>query len=448
MQVSVESTSALERRMTVGVPAERIEAEVTKRLQRTARQAKVPGFRPGKVPMKIIRQRYEADARQDVLGDVIQSSFYEAVIAEKLNPAGQPAIEPKVFEKDKDLEYVATFEVYPEFEVSGLENIKIERLQAEVADSDIDNMLDILRKQNTRYVAVDRAAARDDQLNIDFVGRIDGVEFAGGSAQGVAIVLGSGNMIPGFEEALEGAVAGEERVINPSFPENYQNEELAGKEAEFTVKINAVEEPTLPELDDEFFTLFGMTEGGLEGFREEVRKNMQRELKQALTNKLKVQVMDGLLAQNAIEVPKALVDSENYRLRVQAVQQFGGQMKAEQLPAEMFSEQAKRRVSLGLLVAQMVKQFEIEADEDRVRSTIEDMASAYQEPQQVVDWYYKNEQQLEDVRALVLEEQVVETVLAKADVTDKAVPYEEAVKPEAPAAPAGKEAEAESADEA
>lgn len=255
-------------------------------------------------------------------------------------------------------------------------------------------------------------------------------------------------MIPGFEEALEGAVAGEERVINPSFPENYQNEELAGKEAEFTVKINAVEEPTLPELDDEFFTLFGMTEGGLEGFREEVRKNMQRELKQALTNKLKIQVMDGLLAQNAIEVPKALVDSENYRLRVQAVQQFGGQMKVEQLPAEMFNEQAKRRVSLGLLVAQMVKQFEIEADEDRVRSTIEDMASAYQEPQQVVDWYYKNEQQLEDVRALVLEEQVVETVLAKADVTDKAVPYEEAVKPEAPAAPAGKEAEAESADEA
>ncbi len=443
MQVSVESTSALERRMTVGVPAERIEAEVTKRLQRTARQAKVPGFRPGKVPMNIIRQRYEADARQDVLGDVIQSTFYEAVIAEKLNPAGQPAIEPKVFEKDKDLEYIATFEVYPEFEVSGLENIEIERLQAEVADSDIDNMLDILRKQNTRYVAVERPAAKDDQVNIDFVGRIDGEVFAGGSAEGVPVVLGSGNMIPGFEEALEGAVAGEERVINPSFPENYQNEELAGKEAEFTVKVNAVEEATLPELDDQFFTLFGMNEGGLEGFRDEVSKNMQRELKQALTNKLKIQVMDGLLAQNAIEVPKALIDSENYRLRAQAVQQFGGQMKAEQLPAEMFDEQARRRVSLGLLVAQLVKQFDIKADEDRVRSTIEDMASAYQEPQQVIDWYYKNEQQLEDVRALVLEEQVVETVLEKARVTDRNVPYEEAVKPEAPAVPANQEAEAD-----
>ncbi|TDQ39573.1 trigger factor [Thiopseudomonas denitrificans] len=445
MQVSVESTSALERRMTVGVPAERIEAEVTKRLQRTARQAKVPGFRPGKVPMNIIRQRYEADARQDVLGDVIQNTFYEAVIAEKLNPAGQPAIEPKVFEKDKDLEYTATFEVYPEFEVKGLENIEIERLQAEVADSDIDNMLDILRKQNTRYVAVERAAAKDDQVNIDFVGRIDGEVFAGGSAEGVPVVLGSGNMIPGFEEALEGAVAGEERVITPTFPENYQNEELAGKEAEFTVKVNAVEEPALPELDEQFFTLFGMSEGGLEGFRGEVGKNMQRELKQALTNKLKIQVMDGLLAQNAIDVPKALVDSENYRLRVQAVQQFGGQMKAEQLPAEMFEAQARRRVSLGLLVAQIVKQFDIKVDEDRVRSTIEDMASAYQEPQQVIDWYYKNEQQLEDVRALVLEEQVVETVLEKARVTDKNVPYEDAVKPEAPAAPAASEGDAEEA---
>lgn len=448
MQVSVESTSALERRMTVDVPAERIETEVNKRLQRTARQAKVPGFRPGKVPMNIIRQRYEADARQDVLGEVIQQTFYEAVVAEKLNPAGQPAIEPKVFEKDKNLEYIATFEVYPEFEVTGLENIEVERLQAEVADSDIDNMLDVLRKQNTRYVAVERAAAKDDQVNIDFVGRIDGEVFAGGSAEGVPVVLGSGNMIPGFEEALEGAVAGEERVITPTFPENYQNEELAGKQAEFTVKVNAVEEAGLPELDEEFFTLFGMNGGGLEGFRSEVGKNMERELKQALTNKLKIQVMDGLLAQNAIEVPQALVQNENYRLRVQAVQQFGGQMKAEQLPAEMFDAQAKRRVSLGLLVAQMVKQFDIKADEDRVRSTVEETASAYQEPQQVIDWYYKNEQQLEDVRALVLEEQVVETVLAKAKVTDKAVPYEEAVKPVAPAAPVAEDETEEASAEA
>ena len=236
------------------------------------------------------------------------------------------------------------------------------------------------------------------------------------------------------EEALEGANAGEERVITPTFPENYQNAELAGKQAEFTVKINAVEEPTMPELDEQFFTLFGMNEGGLEGFRTEVRKNMERELKQALTGKLKAQVMDGLLAQNEIEVPKALIENENWRLRSQAVQQFGGQMKADQLPADMFSEQAKRRVSLGLLIAQLVKQLDIKADEDRVRSSVEEMASAYQEPQQVIDWYYKNERQLEDVRALVLEEQVVEAVLARAKVADKQVAYEDAVKPAAAAA--------------
>lgn len=441
MQVSVESTSALERRMTVGVPAERIEAEVTKRLQRTARQAKVPGFRPGKVPMNIIRQRYEEGARQDVLGEVIQTTFYEAVMAEKLNPAGQPAIEPKVFEKDKDLEYIATFEVMPEFEVTGLENIEIERLQAEVQDSDIDGMLDILRKQNTRYVAVERAAAKDDQLNIDFVGTIDGEAFAGGTAEGVAIVLGSGNMIPGFEEALEGAVAGEERVINPSFPENYHSAELAGKQAEFKVKVNSVEEASLPELDDEFFTLFGMGEGGEAGFRTEVRKNMERELKQALTSKLKNQVMDGLLQHNKIDVPAALVDNEINRLRVQAVQQFGGQMKPEQLPADMFREQASRRVSLGLLVSQLISQLELKADDDQVRSTIEDMASAYQEPQQVIDWYYKNQQALDEVRGVVLEDQVVEAVLAKAKVTDKAVAYEDAVKPAAPAAVEEEQAE-------
>lgn len=439
MQVSVESTSAIERRMTIGVPAERIEAEVNKRLQRTARQAKVPGFRPGKVPMKIIRQRYEADARQDVLGEVIQTTFYEAVSAEKLNPAGQPSIEPQVFEKDKGLEYIATFEVFPEFEVTGLEGLEIERLQAEVADSDIDNMLDILRQQNTRFVAVERAAENGDQVNIDFVGKVDGEVFAGGSAEGVPVVLGSGNMIPGFEEALIGATAGEEKVINPTFPENYQNLELAGKEAEFSVKINTVEAPQLPELDDEFFALFGATEGGLEGFRSEVAKNMERELKQALKTKIKAQVMDALLAANSFEVPTALTNNEVNRLRVQAVQQFGGNVNPEQLPADLFTEQAKRRVSLGLLVAQIIKQFEIAADDARVRSAIEEMAAAYQEPQQVIDWYYKNEQQLEDVRALVLEEQVVETVMAKANVTDKAVSYEEAVKP----ATAQPEAEAE-----
>ena len=429
MQVSVESTSALERRMTIGVPAERIETEVTKRLQQTARRAKVPGFRPGKVPMNVIRQRYEDAARQEALGDLIQATFYEAIVEQKLNPAGAPAVEPKVFEKGKDLEYVATFEVFPEIKLAGFDGIAIERLQADVTDADLDNMLEILRKQNTRFEAVERAAENGDQLNIDFVGKIDGEAFAGGSAKGTPLVLGSGRMIPGFEEALVGVKAGEERVINPTFPADYQNLDLAGKTAEFTVTVNSVSAPQLPELNDDFFALFGIKEGGLEGFRTEVRKNMERELRQAIKSKVKNQVMEGLLAANPVEVPKALIGNEVNRLRVQAVQQFGGNIKPDQLPAELFEEQAKRRVVLGLIVAEVVKQGELKADEARVRELIEEMASAYQEPQQVVAWYYKNDQQLNEVRSVVLEEQVVDTVLQKAKVTDKAVSYEDAVKP-------------------
>ena len=429
MQVSVENTSALERRMTIAVPAERVENEVNKRLQQTAKRAKIAGFRPGKVPMNVIRQRFEADARQEAFGDLVQASFYEAIVEQKLNPAGAPAVEPKSFEKGKDLEFVAIFEVFPEFTVAGLESINVERLSAEVADADLDNMLEVLRKQNTRFEAVERAAQNDDQVNIDFVGKVDGEVFAGGSAKGTPLVLGSGRMIPGFEEGLVGAKAGEERVVNVTFPEDYQNLDLAGKAAEFTITVNSVAAPVLPELNEEFFAQFGIKESTLEGFRTEVRKNMERELRQAIKTKVKNQVMDGLLAANPIEVPKALLENEVNRLRVQAVQQFGGNIKPEQLPAELFTEQAKRRVVLGLIVAEVVKQFELKPDDAKVREMIEEMASAYQEPEQVIAWYYKNDQQMNEVRSVVLEEQVVDTVLQKATVTDKSVSYEEAVKP-------------------
>lgn len=385
--------------------------------------------------MTVIRQRFEADARQEAFGDLVQASFYEAIVEQKLNPAGAPAVEPKSFEKGKDLEFVAIFEVFPEFTVAGLESIKVERLSAEVADSDLDNMLEVLRKQNTRFEAVERAAQNDDQVNIDFVGKVDGEAFAGGSAKGTLLVLGSGRMIPGFEEGLVGAKAGEERVVNVTFPEDYQNLDLAGKAAEFTITVNSVSAPVLPELNEEFFAQFGIKESTLEGFRAEVRKNMERELRQAIKTKVKNQVMDGLLAANPIEVPKALLENEVNRLRVQAVQQFGGNIKPEQLPVELFEEQAKRRVVLGLIVAEVVKQFELKPDDAKVREMIEEMASAYQEPEQVIAWYYKNDQQLNEVRSVVLEEQVVDTVLQKATVTDKSVSYEEAVKPaEAPAA--------------
>ncbi|RGP56886.1 trigger factor [Pseudomonas abyssi] len=442
MQVSVETTSGLERRMTVGIPADRIENEVNKRLQQTAKRARVDGFRPGKVPMSVIRKRFGASAHQEVIGEVIQSSFYEAVMQEKLNPAGAPSVEPKSMEEGKDFEYIATFEVYPEVTLAGFEGISVERPESEVTDADVDTMLETLRKQNTRFEAVERAAENGDQVTIDFVGKIDGEAFQGGTANGTNLVLGSGRMIPGFEEGLVGAKAGESLTLNVTFPEDYQNLDLAGKAAEFETTVQEIAAPALPELDDEFFAQFGVTEGGLDGFRAEVRKNMERELRQAIKTKVKAQVMDGLLESNTVEVPKALISSEIDRLREQAVQQFGGgNFNASQLPAELFEEQAKRRVSLGLIVAEVVKQNDIKPDNDRVRAMVEELASAYQEPEQVVNWYYQNEQQLGEIQSVVLEEQVVDTVLQKAQVTDKKVAYEEAVKPAQPAQVAADEAE-------
>lgn len=448
MQVSVETTSGLERRMTVGIPADRIENEVNKRLQQTAKRARVDGFRPGKVPMSVIRKRFGASAHQEVIGEVIQSSFYEAIMQEKLNPAGAPSVEPKSMEAGKDFEYVATFEVYPEVTLAGFEAISVERPESEVTEADVDTMLETLRKQNTRFEAVERAAENGDQVTIDFVGKIDGEAFQGGTANGTTLVLGSGRMIPGFEEGLVGAKAGDSLTLNVTFPEDYQNLDLAGKAAEFETTVQAVAAPALPELNDEFFAQFGVNEGGLEGFRAEVRKNMERELRQAIKTKVKGQVMDGLLKTNTVEVPKALISNEIDRLREQAVQQFGGaNIQASQLPAELFEEQAKRRVSLGLIVAEVVKQNDIKPDNDRVRAMVEELASAYQEPEQVINWYYQNEQQLGEIQSVVLEEQVVDTVLQKAQVTDKKVAYEEAVKPAQPAQVEAGEAEEAKADE-
>jgi len=448
MQVSVETTSGLERRMTVGIPADRIQNEVNKRLQQTAKRARVDGFRPGKVPMSVIRKRFGASAHQEVIGEVIQSSFYEAIMQEKLNPAGAPSVEPKSMEAGKDFEYVATFEVYPEVTLAGFEAISVERPESEVTEADVDTMLETLRKQNTRFEAVERAAENGDQVTIDFVGKIDGEAFQGGTANGTNLVLGSGRMIPGFEEGLVGAKAGDSLTLKVTFPEDYQNLDLAGKAAEFETTVQAVAAPALPELNDEFFAQFGVNEGGLEGFRAEVRKNMERELRQAIKTKVKGQVMDGLLKTNTVEVPKALISNEIDRLREQAVQQFGGaNIQASQLPAELFEEQAKRRVSLGLIVAEVVKQNDIKPDNDRVRAMVEELASAYQEPEQVVNWYYQNEQQLGEIQSVVLEEQVVDTVLQKAQVTDKKVAYEEAVKPAQPAQVEAGEAEEAKADE-
>jgi len=430
MQVSVETTSTLERRMTVSVPAERIESEVNKRLQQTARHARVNGFRPGKVPMGIIRQRYGSAARQEVLGDLIGSSLQEALVEEKIQPVAAPSIAVDDAEEGKDLQYVATFEVFPEFEAGGFEAIKVERLQAEVAEADVDNMLQVLRRQATRFEPVERPAQEGDQLLIDFAGSMDGESFAGGSGNDVRLVLGSGQMIEGFEAGLSGSNANEEKTLDLHFPENYHNKELAGKAVSFQVKVKQVGQPRLPELDDEFFARFGVKEGGLSAFRAEVRKNMERELRQAIAGKIKEQVFDGLLAGNALEVPRALVAEESRRLTLQAFQEATGnyELKADKLPEGMFVQEAQRRVALGLILRQAVRQFDLEVDEARLRLRVEEMAAAYQEPEQVVSWYYQNEAQLNELRSVVLEEQLVDAVLEKAQVTERVVSYEEAIK--------------------
>ncbi len=434
MQVSVEATSSLERQMTVTVPAERIDNDVNGRLKQTASQVRIDGFRPGKAPMKEIKRRYGKGVRQEVLGEIIQSSFYEAVTQEKVKPAGGPSIEAKNDKEGEDFQYVATFEVFPEIELADFSGVEVTRETAEVADSDVDTMIESLRKQQAVWSVVERAAADGDRVSIDFEGFKDGEAFAGGKAEGHELVLGSGAMIPGFEEGLIGLSAGDEKDLDITFPEQYHSEDLAGQAVVFKLKVNSVSASELPELNAELFSKFGIEEAELDGFKAEIRKNMQRELKQALRGKIKTQVMNGLVKVNSIAVPKALVSGEVDRLRQQAVQQYGGgaEMDASALPAELFTAQAEQRVSVGLLVAEVIQKNELTADADRVRAMVEEFAETYQEPQQVIDHYYGDKQQLAQIEALVLEEQVVDLLLEQAKVTDEAVSYEEALKPAAP----------------
>jgi len=437
MQVSVETTSALERQMTITVPAERVDGDVNKRVQQAARTVRLDGFRPGKVPVKVVQKRYGAGIRQEVLGEVVQSSFYEALQQEKLMPAGGPNIEVKNDVAGEDVQFVATFEVYPEIELADYSAVEITKASAEVTEEDLDNMVETLRKQQAEWTEVERAAADGDQVKIDFEGFIDGEAFEGGKAEGHELVLGSKTMIPGFEDGLLGASAGADVELNVTFPEEYQAEELKGKAAVFKTKVHAVSESTLPELNEEFFARFGLESSDLEAFRADVKKNMDREVKQALKQKLKEQVFDSLVKVNDIQVPAALVDGEIDELRKQAVQQYGQGLELDHtmLPKEMFEEQAKRRVTVGLLVQEVMSSAEIKLDDDLVRSTVEEQASTYQEPEQVVEYYYSNEEALNQVKNLVLEDQVVDHLLSSAKVTEEQVSYEEAIKPTpAPAA--------------
>jgi trigger factor len=436
MQVSIETTSGLERRLTVGVPAERVDTEVVTRLKKAAKNVRLPGFRPGKVPMKVMQQRFGAGVRQEVLGEVMSQSFQEAVVQEKLRPAGQPSIEPKSLEAGKDLEYVATFEVFPEVEVVEMGDFEVERPVAEVTEEDIDNIIEVFRKQQGSWNEAERAAAEGDKVNIDYVGTKDGEEFEGGSAAGSDLELGSGRMIPGFEDGVVGMVAGDEKTLELTFPEDYHNDDLKGAAVEFKVTLHKVEEMVPAALNEELFAQYGVEEGGEEQFRKEVAENMVRELKNAVESKVKQQVMDAVIeAHTGMDIPQALIAQEVDALRNQMFQQFGGAAAGQDLdlksllPDDMFTENAEKRVKLGLVLSELIGKFELKADADKVRSTIEEMASTYQEPDEVINWYYSNQEQLASVESKVLEDQVVEKLLESAKISDKECSYQEAIAP-------------------
>ncbi|EDY85819.1 trigger factor [gamma proteobacterium HTCC5015] len=430
MQVSLETSEGLERKLTVEVPAETVAQALENQYQQIARSAKIPGFRPGKVPMSVVKKRYAGEARQDVVSNLIQSTLSEALTKEEVNPAGYPAIEKADLDDDDKLTYVAVFEVYPEIQLADPSKMKVEKLNSEIGESDIDEMVETLRQQRAEWNDVERASKEGDQVTIDFVGRVDGEEFEGGKGNDMPLVLGSGSMIDGFESQIEGMKGGDEKTIKVTFPEDYNKEDLQGKDAEFDITVQKVAEQALPEVDEEFAKAFGVEDGSTEKLRENLQNHMQRELTQTLKTQTKKQVMDALLEQNELQCPSALVDQEIQRLKEQAFQQFGGQapIKLEEFPNEPFQEEAERRVKLGLLVGEVVKQQEIKASPDKVKETLEQLAASYEDPQQVVDYYYENPQMLASVEAVVVEDQAVDWLMSQAKVKEETKPFSEVMK--------------------
>lgn len=435
MQVSIETTSGLERRITVGVPAGEIDSEVNKRLQEAAKTVRINGFRKGKVPLKVVRQRFGQGVRQEVLGDAINRNFYQAIREQDLKPAGQPRIEPKSFAEGQDFEFIATFEVYPEIDLKRIDGQAITQYSAEVTEADIDTMIETLRKNQAKWDEVQRAADDGDRVNIDFEGFKAGEIFDGGSAKGHNLVLGSKSMIPGFEDGIIGMQPGEEKTIQVTFPEDYQAENLRGAAVDFKIKVNKVFAKQLPELNDEFFAALGVTEGGLEKFRTDVKENMEREKDKLIRNKVKTQALDAFLAANEFDVPKALVASEIQALRQQTLAQYGQQLDPKMdfssiLPDSMYQDRAQRRTALGLLVAELVKVEKLSVDQARLEAMIESIAATYEDPESVVSYYYSNKELLSGAEAAVLEDQVVDLLLSGAQVETKQVAYQELVEPD------------------
>lgn len=432
MQATIESLEGLERKMTVQVPAEQIVSAVEKKLKQVSKTVKLDGFRPGKVPVNVVKKMYGAQIRQEVMGDVIESSYREAIIEQKMRPAGMPQIEAVDVEdkdeNDESLTYSAVFEVYPEVESVEMDSIEIEKPVAEIGDTDVDAMLDKLRGQRKEWVEVERAAATDDQVICDFDGKIDGEAFTGGAGKDMAIEIGAGKMLKEFEEGLDGMSKGDEKTVDVTFPEDYHGKDVAGKTAQFTLNVTKVSEPRLPEMDEELIKSFGVESGKLEDFKKDVRGNMEKELSQKVKTSVKNVVMAGLLGKNEIIAPKALVEEEIKNLKMQMAQNMGQdpeKMDTSTFPDDLFREESARRVQLGLLVGELIRIEGIKLDQSRFESSLQELASSYEEPQQVLDYYTKNKEAKASLEGLVLEDQVVDHILDKATVTEKTLSFEE-----------------------
>jgi len=426
MQVSVEAGEGLERKLTVQVPAETVELEVNNRLNSLKNTVRIDGFRPGKVPLKVIRQKYSGSILQEVAGELMQSTFREALTQENLNPAGDPQIQAEDLILGQVMEYTATFEVYPQIELAPVTDLAIEKVKASVADTDVENMIDVLRKQKMDWSEVDRASANDDRVSIDFTGTVDGEKFDGGSANDMPMVLGAGQMIPGFEEKLIGLKTGEETTFKVPFPDDYAAKDLAGKEAEFAVTVKKVEEPKLPEINEEFAKTFGVENGDVEQLKSEIKGNMERELSKRILTLLKEQVMDALITANPIDVPAAVVAQEAEAIQKQTEVQAPGSNRA----VESFLDDAKRRVQLGMILAEVAKASALNIDADMVKARIEEMAKDYDDPDEFIRYYMSNHELLRGVETLVMEDAVVDWVVGQAAVSEKNSNFDEVMNPE------------------
>ena len=411
MQVTVESTGTLERRMRVELPAERIEKEIESRLKSVGRTAKIKGFRPGKIPPKVVRQRYGVQVRQEVLSELMQKSYTDAVVQENLNPAGGPKIEPENVDGEQGFAYVATFEVLPEITLKGLDKIEVIKPDVEIKDEDCDDMIQNLRKQKAAWSEVDRESAQGDRVIVDFNGTLKGEPVKGGEGKEVPVDLGEGRMLPEFEKALLGVKAGDEKSFKVKFPKDYHDESLSSKKVDFAVKVHRVEEEELPPLDDTLAELYEVKAGGLATLRADVVSNMKREAEQRVAADIKEQALNGLINANPIEIPKALKEQEIHALQQDAMRRLGIEDHDKAPPAENFAEAAERRVRLGLLVRQLVQDNNLTIDADLVRKRVEEMCASYENADDMVAMYLSNQQVMAQIEPMVLEDQAVDWLI-------------------------------------